>query len=249
VVIPAHNEERYLPACLDAVRVAAARFGRPVEMLVVLNRCTDRSREAAEERGARCVEDQSRCLSTVRNRGIAAASAPMIVTCDADSRIHPDMLIFAEAELKAGAVGGGVPVRFDRVSTGIRATQFFLDLSVWLTGVSCGAFWATREAMDGVGGFDEGRPMGEDVHFAQKLKRWGKARGLAYRTLAKAPLVTSSRKFDAFGDWSFFRMLLFDAAKIRRSLKGKDTEFVDTYFYDFNDREDQRPAHPKESSE
>ena len=31
-------------------------------------------------------------------------------------------------------------------------------------------------------------------------------------------------------------MLVFDAFRMRRSMKGIDTEFVDEHFYDFNDR-------------
>ncbi len=119
----------------------------------------------------------------------------------------------------------------------IACTARLLDLVVFLTGLSCGAFWTTREGFEAVGGFDEGKPMGEDVDFARRLKAWGKPRGARYCTLRGAPLITSSRKFDRFGDWSFLRMMVLDAGRIRRSLNRVDTEFVDEYFYDFNDRD------------
>jgi len=235
VVIPAHNEEAYLGPCLEAVASAASGLSEDVETVVVLNRCTDGTRAIAESRGARTIEDDSRCLSAIRNRGVAAARGDIIVTCDADSRIHASMLRAALQELADGAVGGGVPVRFDRSSMGITFTAGLLDVVVWLTGLSCGAFWTTREGFEAIGGFDESKPMSEDIDFARRLKVWGKPRGAGYRTLKGAPLVTSSRKFDAFGDWSFLRMMFVDAFRIRRSLKGVDTDFVDEYFYDFND--------------
>lgn len=235
VVVPAHNEERFLPACLKAIQAAATTAAIDVETVVVLNRCTDGTRRIAEAAGAVCVEDESRCIATIRNCGAAAASGEVLVTCDADSQLHPQTLTRVIEELSTGAVGGGVLVRFDRRSLGIRATELFLDFMVALTRVPCGAFWTTREAFDAVGGFDESLPMGEDIDFAKRLRAWGKKQGLDYRLLRGAPLLTSTRKFDRFGDWSFFRMMLLEPLRLRRSLTGKDTDFVDEYFYDFNE--------------
>lgn len=234
VVIPAHNEEEHLPGCLEAVRLAAANVDVEVEAVVVLNRCTDGTGDIARAAGATCVEDTARCLSATRNKGLVAASGDLLVTCDADSRIHERMLERVVVELSTGAVGGGVDVRHDRRSAGIALTEWVLRTGVRLTGVSCGAFWLTRDGFRGVGGFDERLPMGEDVDFGKRLRAWGRRNGLQYRTLWDTPVTTSSRKFDAYGDWLFFR-LLAQPLRIRRSLKGQDTEFVDEYFYDFND--------------
>ncbi|MCB9566837.1 MAG: glycosyltransferase [Myxococcales bacterium] len=236
VIIPAHNEERHLPACLDAVEAARARYSGALETVVVCNRCTDATEAIARAYGARTIRDESRCLATIRNAGVAASDAEVIVTCDADSRLHPATFGLVVEALEGGAVGGGVDVRFDRRSLGIRCTELLLDLMVRITGVPCGAFWTTRAAFDAIGGFDERLPMSEDLDFGKRLRRWGRARALDYRRLAGAPLLTSARKFDAYGDWSFFRMMVFDALRIRRSLRGDDTDFVDEYFYDFNDR-------------
>lgn len=236
VVVPAHNEANYLPACLDAVAAAADHYDGPVQTVVVCNRCTDATPEIAAQRGAKIVPDESRCLAKIRNVGVAASDADIVVTCDADSRLHPETLRLVAAALSNGAVGGGVDIRFDRRSLGIRATEAFLSLMVRLSGVPCGAFWTARASFDAVGGFDEKLPMGEDLDFGKRLKRWGRSRSLGYRRLSGAPLLTSARKFDVYGDWSFFRMVLLDGVRVRRSMRGIDTEFVDEYFYDFNDR-------------
>ena len=238
VVIPAHNEEGYIGGCLAAAREAERVLGDDVEIVVVLNRCTDRTRTLAEAARAVCVIDETRCLSAIRNRGVAAASGDVIVTCDADSRLHPQMLFAVRERLEAGAVGGGVDVKHDRRSLGIATTELLLRLSVRLTGVSCGAFSGRKADVIACGGFDEHLPMGEDLDFGKRLRALGKGRGQPYLTLWETPVTTSSRKFDRFGDWAFFKMMLLDGMRIRRSLKGRDTEFVDEYFYDFNDNGD-----------
>ncbi|MDP8208322.1 MAG: glycosyltransferase [Candidatus Electryonea clarkiae] len=235
VVVPAHNEERYLEKCLQAILVAGSRIDVPVETVVVLNRCTDGTESIAAKFHATCLLDQSRCLSKIRNHGVRESSGDIIVTCDADSQIHPEMLRRLVEEIDHGAVGGGVDVRHDRRSAGISVCEAILRILVRLTGVSCGVFWTTRRAFDAINGFDENLVMSEDFNFGRRLRTWGKEFGMPYRTLWDAPVVTSARKFDRFGDWSFLRMIFFDSRRIRRSIKKQDTEFVDEYFYDFND--------------
>jgi glycosyltransferase involved in cell wall biosynthesis len=236
LIIPAHNEEHYLGGCLEAAATAARAVGVEVETVVVLNRCTDGSERIAREHGAKTVLDESRCIAAVRNRGVAASSGEVIVTCDADSRLHPQMLPAVLGELERGAVGGGVDIRYDRRSPGIRVTEMMFHLVMRATGISCGAFWTTRRAFDAVGGFGENLLIAEDVDFARRLRRYGRARGLRYATLWDVPLSTSSRKFDQFGDWSLLLMPILDGRRIWRSLKGEDTAFADEYFHDFNDR-------------
>jgi len=127
-------------------------------------------------------------------------------------------------------------ISFDRKSVGIYFTEKFFNLMVKMTGLPCGAFWTTKDAFCAVSGFDERLVMSEDFDFAERLRSYGKTVGKKYVLLKKSCLITSSRKFDRFGDWSFLKMIFTDALKIRRSIKGADTEFVDEYFYDFNDR-------------
>ena len=43
VVVPAHDEETLLPACLRALRRAARRLSVPVHVLVAADSCTDRT--------------------------------------------------------------------------------------------------------------------------------------------------------------------------------------------------------------
>ena len=52
VIIPAHNEEKYIAKCLDSIRIAESNMDIPVEIIVSLNRCTDNTEEIAKKYGA-----------------------------------------------------------------------------------------------------------------------------------------------------------------------------------------------------
>lgn len=237
VIIPAHNEENFIEGCILAILSAAELISLQVEIVVVLNRCTDRTQEIAEKYGAVCLMDESRCIAAVRNKGCFAASGDIVVTCDADSRLHKSSLKnVVNALSRLDIIGGGMRIVFDRRSPGIMLTQLFLDIGEKLTGLPCGAFWTTKNAFVAVSGFDETLTIAEDVYFAKKLKAYGKKYGKKYILLKGSPLLTSSRKFDYFGDWLLLKMIFVDFFKIRRSLKGVDTEFADEYFHDFNDK-------------
>ena len=117
VVIPAHNEERYIKRCIDSVKESARHFPGNVEIIVVCNRCTDRTAEIASENGAVFITNEDRCIAKVRNAGIAAAKGVIIVTIDADNRMTSGTLYEIYKLLRSGRyIGGGAPIRFERYS-------------------------------------------------------------------------------------------------------------------------------------
>ena len=86
VVIPAHNEEKYIKRCIDSVKDAAGVFPGITEIIVVCNRCTDATADIARENGAVVLFNEDRCIAKVRNDGIRSAKGRIIVTIDADNR-------------------------------------------------------------------------------------------------------------------------------------------------------------------
>ena len=62
VVIPAHNEERYVSRCIGSIRKAAEFYGGEVEIIVVCNRCTDSTADIARELGARVLTNEDRFI-------------------------------------------------------------------------------------------------------------------------------------------------------------------------------------------
>ena len=237
VVIPAHNEEKYLPSCLEAVKRAAVRLSNEaaVETVVVANRCTDRTAEIAAGFGAQVVENDARSIAQVRNAGVRASRGGIVVTVDADSVMSEDALREVREMLKSGRfIGGGTPVRFDRMSVGIFFSALYVAWNLvpvmWRNkaALSGGMFWFFRQEFETVGGFDESLVSLEDMDFAVRLNKLGASTGKKFGTLKRSYIVTSSRKFDKFGDWYLIR----NRKLTKRIFTGRDREAADAFYYD-----------------
>ncbi|MGB0695495.1 MAG: glycosyltransferase family 2 protein [Rhodospirillaceae bacterium] len=98
-LIVAHNEERHLPLCLAALGFAD-------EVVVVLDRCTDRSEEIARDAGAVIVTGAWPIEGDRRNLGIETCSGDWIVEVDADERVSPELAAELRATMTASAASG-----------------------------------------------------------------------------------------------------------------------------------------------
>ncbi|MBK1835198.1 glycosyltransferase [Roseibacillus ishigakijimensis] len=228
VIIPAHNEEKFLPVCLAGVGRAGEYAQLEIEVVVVLNRCTDGTERIARETGAVIVREDEANLAKIRNAGAERARAPVLVTCDADSVPHEKVFDEIWRKLQGGRfVGGGCLTVPERWSLGIVCSLGAVMPYLAWHGVSFGLFWCRREDFRAIGGFNERLLSVEDLDFAKRLRAWGRKRGLRYGT-AWSPLVTSCRKFDQFGDWYLFA----HPRAVWRVFRGTDREVADRYWYE-----------------
>ena len=109
-VVPAYNEEAYLPPCLDSIceQIRTLPAGT-CEIIVVNNASTDRTREVAlRYPGVTVVDEPRKGLTFARQAGFAASSGTLIANVDADSRLTPGwvskvLTTFAEAEANTAA--------------------------------------------------------------------------------------------------------------------------------------------------
>ncbi len=83
-LVVVHNEEARLAACLDKLAFAD-------ELVVVLDRCTDTSREIALAHKARLVEGAWELEGPRRNAGIDACTGDWILEVDADEHVTPEL--------------------------------------------------------------------------------------------------------------------------------------------------------------
>ena len=88
IIIPAYNEARTLPACLDAI---AAQDVRPYEVLVVDNNSTDSTAAvAAQYPFVKVLHEPRQGVVYARNTGFDKARGTIIARIDADVRLPVD---------------------------------------------------------------------------------------------------------------------------------------------------------------
>lgn len=206
VVVPAHDEEELLPACLDAVRRAvrtlrAARPGLAVATLVVLDGCTDASADAVAAAGLPALVTGRAGVGPARRAGVEAAfdllggvparDRTWLACTDADSVVPDHWLAHhvALADEGADVVVGTVRPRLDELSADRAAAWRARHAPGHANGHVHGANLGLRLATyDAAGGF---APVAEheDVALVRAARRAG-ARVVAD---AVAEVLTSGR--------------------------------------------------------
>src|SRR5687768_3663247 len=88
VIIPARNEEEFLPATVQALKQQSFRN---FEIIVIANGCTDRTADVARELECRVFE-LPRGLGAARNLGGREAAGQILVFLDADTLLEPEAL-------------------------------------------------------------------------------------------------------------------------------------------------------------
>jgi glycosyltransferase involved in cell wall biosynthesis len=222
VVIPAFNEEKYLPTTLNSIHAALAaardRFCVPTEVIVVNNLSTDQTRAIAEKLDARVIDFSERNIAAVRNCGIRAAHFKLVVTVDADNVVPPDAYVKIWLAMQTGNyIGGGVRLGFQSGPWTHRLLLRGLGFGIWLaSGISCGMFFFWHEAAIAIDGFPEKLLVGEDTGFALRLRRYGRKHGLKFCNLHSVRILTSHRKTDSPGE---VLVALFRALKLLLGFK------------------------------
>jgi len=106
IVIPAYNEEKYLPACLSAV--SQQEGAPPYEVIVVDNASTDGTACIAQQCGARVVTEPRKGVARARQAGFEAACGEIIASTDADTRVTPQWLARITGHFREDPALGGV---------------------------------------------------------------------------------------------------------------------------------------------
>jgi len=199
IVIPAHNEALLIADALAAV-MAAARHpgldGEPVEVVVVLDSCTDTTGVLASRAGARTVSLNARNVGVARAVGaeaMLAVGARWLAFTDADTVVSPSWLV-DQLALDADAVCGSIGVD-DWSAHGPQAVELLAhfkrtyrdeDGHRHIHGANLGV---SAEAYRRAGGFQH-LACSEDVALVQALE----ATGARIAWSAKPRVVTSARR-------------------------------------------------------
>ncbi len=182
LIIPAYNEEDYLPACLDAVMENLA--GKAHEIIVVDNNSTDRTKEiVARYPAVTYVFEPEKGITRARQCGYRAASGEILAYVDADTRppagwVEQIWDQFGASDALACLSG---PYSFydltgirNKVSTGwfVAAQPIYKMTGYMMVG---GNFAIRRDVLDKMGGCDSTIEFyGEDVDIGKRAKVHGK---------------------------------------------------------------------------
>ncbi|MEG3085879.1 glycosyltransferase family 2 protein [Sphingomonas sp. PB4P5] len=182
LIIPAYNEEAYLPACLDAVLQHVA--GKAMEIIVVDNNSTDGTRQVIERyAGVKYVFEPHKGITRARQCGFANASGDIVAYIDADTRppagwieqiwrefAADDRLVCLSGPYSFYDLGG---IR-DKISAGwfVVARPLYRITGYMLVG---GNFAIYRHVLEQMGGFDASIEFyGEDADIARRASKEGK---------------------------------------------------------------------------
>ncbi|MGE3273862.1 MAG: glycosyltransferase family 2 protein [Vicinamibacterales bacterium] len=236
IVVCAHNEEAYLPACLHSL---LAQTRAPDEVLVIDNASRDRTGAvAAAIPGVRVVHEPRKGLVVARERGRQEARGELLVYVDADCRAP---LLWLERVVRhferrpalialSGNYGfydwdwwGRLLIRAYDLSLGPAThvlVKYILRIGVVFYG---GNFAVRREALEAIGGFDTSIEFhGEDTNLGRRLFRVGPV-AMAY----DCHLYTSARRYNAMGKGAVFRLYVRNFVSEILHHRPKDTVHVD----------------------
>jgi len=201
VIIPAYNEEKWLPQTLEALTFAMQEINMPGEVIVTDNNSTDMTGAIAREYAAKVVFEPVNQIARARNAGAKVAKGIYLIFLDADTIITPAILKAALSRLESGTCcGGGIRVDMGPVSSIF--VQRIIDLWNLVSlkfRLAAGSFvFCLREAFDGVNGFDERVYASEEIGFSLKVRLWGKKRGMDFCIITEEFIVSSQRKLHWF---------------------------------------------------
>jgi glycosyltransferase involved in cell wall biosynthesis len=236
VIVCAHNEARYLPACLHSV---LAQSRQPDELLVINNASTDETAAvAAEIPFVHVIDEPRKGLVVAREAGRRHASGDILIYLDADCRAPLTWVARIERRFHHDpeliALSG--PYRYyDWDWWGrslIRAYDFTVAPATQLlvkhilrigTIFYGGNFAVRRKALERIGGFDTSIEFhGEDTNVGRRLSAIGKV-GLFHDCY----LHTSARRYIAMGKREVFRLYVRNFVSELLRHRPKDTAHMD----------------------
>lgn len=219
-VVPAYNEEAYLPRTLAAILAQTANAPCETEIIVVNNASTDRTREVALRfPGVRVVDEPQKGLTHARQAGLNASTGDLIANVDADSILTggwiEKILRAFERNPRLVALSGPfiyydltprqsflVKLYYMAAFMAYLTNRYVLRVGSMLQG---GNFVVRRSALEQIGGFNLAISFyGEDTDLACRLFAIGQVKFTfalpmysSARRLAKEGIATMAARYTA----------------------------------------------------
>lgn len=199
VIMPVLNEQKALPATLDALRRQPGAF----ETIVVDGGSSDRTLEILAQYPWTKVISAHRGRARQMNAGACVATGEWLLFLHADTLLPDGALARLRAwHDRQDIEAGGFRHRFSGDRSSLRLISWIDNLRCRYSRIIYGdqAMFIRKGLFMTLGGFSEQATM-EDVEFCERLL------SVTAPRLIADPVITSSRKFEQMGIWrSFLRV-------------------------------------------
>jgi len=195
VIIPAHNEEKYLEKTLQSLR---QQNFLDYETIIVCNGCTDQTVEIAQKylnRNTKIIPQNIADVSLARNIGAKEASGEILLFLDADTELEPSSLKTVVEEYNDKTA-----VATTKTQPNIHKLKYktITNLKNWYNQSSLyqgcsGVLICRKKDFHSVGGYPVGIKVKEHRKLILKLKQLGE-----YQVI-KTNAITSMRRFEQWG--------------------------------------------------
>ena len=191
IIIPAFNEERYLPRLLECIKKQSYN---DYEVIVADANSTDKTAKVAKKYGCRIVKGGMPAVG--RNNGAKAAKGNILLFLDADVQVDKNFLEKAldEYDSRKLDIAGCYLTpdsknAFDRLGHSILNGWFFVMQYAWPHMVGQCIF-SRKTIHKKLNGFDESILFAEDNDYVKRGSKFGK-----FRILNSVRITASTRRF------------------------------------------------------
>ena len=195
VIIPAHNEEKYLPETLHSLK---NQTYQDFEVIVVTNGCTDKTEEIVKKRVSarlRHLSLPNANVSVARNAGALNAQGTTLVFLDADTHLAPNTLhaikqhFTSEYAVATAKVYPDAPELRYKLLMGFKNLNHQLGIYKEFSGVLI----CRKEQFHQVSGYNPEVTIREHRELRKKLEQFGQY------TCIDTQVITSMRRFTQWG--------------------------------------------------
>lgn len=177
-VIPAFNEERFLPRTIQSIQNHVAdRYLH--EIIIVDHGSTDSTVEAARALGATVYErTEAKTISDLRNFGVSQAQGPILIFLDADTALTADWIrhfpdTYSAVQKTPFMITGSKREIPDSASWVSRYWFKNDKANLQPTHLGGGHIITTKYLLDKIGGFSSSMETGEDYEFCIRARKSG----------------------------------------------------------------------------
>jgi glycosyltransferase involved in cell wall biosynthesis len=199
-IIPAYNEEKLISDCIISIYAEILRFDinfNFVEIIVVDNNSTDRTKEIAENCGAKVISCINKGVTFARQAGFKNAKYEYQAYIDADNKIPLGWLKNLKYIRNSNTVAISGPIVFEDYNNLFKfCGKIFYLINIIMhkligPSIQGGNFIVRKSALEKIGGHSTNISFyGEDTDLAARLSKVGKV-----KLIPSMWIYSSSRRF------------------------------------------------------